>query len=85
MINNPILSLAIIFILSFFASRLTKKLRIPTVTTYVVLGIIISPGLLNLISKEFLATSDFFSQIVLGMIAFSLGENFSLSILRRVG
>ncbi|MDP8289475.1 MAG: cation:proton antiporter, partial [Candidatus Susulua stagnicola] len=41
--------------------------------------------LLNLISKEFLATSDFFSQIVLGMIAFSLGENFSLSILRRVG
>jgi len=85
MINNPILSLAIIFILSFFASRLTKKLKVPTVTTYVVLGILLSPGLLNLISKEFLATSDFFSQIVLGMIAFSLGESFSLSTLRRVG
>ncbi len=85
MINNPILSLAVIFILSFFASRLTKKLRIPTVTAYVVLGILLSPSLFNLISREFLATSDFFSQIVLGMIAFSLGESFSLSTLRRVG
>ncbi len=85
MITNPILSLAIIFILSFFASRLTKKLKIPTITAYVVLGILLSPSLLNLISQEFLATSDFFSQIVLGMIAFSLGESFSLRTLRRVG
>ena len=85
MINNPILSLAVIFILSFFASRLTKKLKVPTITAYVVLGILLSPNLFNLISKEFLSTSDFFSQIVLGMIAFSLGESFSLSTLRRVG
>ena len=85
MINNPILSLAIIFILSFFASRLTKKIKVPTITAYVVLGILLSPSLFNLISKEFLATSDFFSHIVLGMIAFSLGESFSLSTLRRVG
>ncbi|MCK4520048.1 MAG: cation:proton antiporter, partial [Candidatus Omnitrophica bacterium] len=85
MTNNSAISLAIIFILSFFASRLTKKLKIPTITAYVVLGILLSPSLLNLISQEFLATSDFFSQIVLGMIAFSLGESFSLRTLRRVG
>lgn len=85
MINNPILSIAIIFILSFFASRLTKKLKIPAITAYIVLGILLSPSLLNLISQEFLAMSSFFSQIVLGMIAFSLGESFSLTTLRRVG
>jgi len=85
MINNPILSLAVIFILSFFASRVTKKLKVPTVTAYVVLGILLSPNLLNLISKDLLSTSDFFSQVVLGIIAFSLGESFSLSTLRRVG
>ena len=85
MVNNLVLSLAIIFILSFFASRLTKKLKIPTITAYVILGIILSPNLLNLISQKLLVTSDFFSQIVLGMIAFSLGESFSLRTLRRVG
>lgn len=85
MINNPILSLAIIFILSFFFARLAKKLKIPTITAYVVLGILLSPSLLNLISDSFLSKADFFSNIVLGMIAFALGESFSLSVLRRVG
>lgn len=85
MANNPILSLAITFILGFFFSRLIRKLKIPTITAYCILGIILSPGVLNLISQSFLETSDFFSHIVLGMIAFSLGESFSLGILRRVG
>jgi NhaP-type Na+/H+ or K+/H+ antiporter len=85
MTNNPILSLAIVFILGFFGSRLTKKLKVPTITAYVVLGILISPNLLNLISSDLLLASGFFSNIVLGMIAFSLGESFSLSTLRRVG
>lgn len=85
MVNNPILSLAIIFILSFFASRLTKRLKIPNITAYVILGIFLSPNLLNLISKEFLASADFFSSIVLGMIAFSLGKSFSFANLRRIG
>jgi len=85
MVNNPILSLAVVFILSFFSARLTKKLKIPTVTAYVVLGILLSPNLLNLISPRFLAASDFFSNVVLGMIAFALGESFALSTLRRIG
>ncbi len=85
MINNPILSLAIIFILGFMASWFTRKLKIPTITAYVVLGILFSPHLLNVISVDLLSASGFFSNIVLGMIAFSLGESFSLGTLRRVG
>ena len=85
MTSNPILSLAIVFILGFFSSRITKKLKIPTITAYVMLGILLSPEVLNLLSEEMLSTSDFFSNIVLGIIAFSLGESFSLDTLRRVG
>ncbi|MCQ9205084.1 MAG: cation:proton antiporter [Omnitrophica bacterium] len=64
---------------------MAKKLKIPTITAYVVLGILLSPSLLNLISDSFLSKTDFFSNIVLGMIAFALGESFSLGVLRRVG
>lgn len=85
MIEDPILSLAIVFILSFFLSRLVKKFKIPTITAYIVLGILLSPGLLNLISGKLLQSSEFFSNIVLGMIAFSLGASFSLGVFRRVG
>ncbi len=85
MANNPILSLAIVFILGFFSSRLTKKLKIPTITAYIVLGILFSPGVLNLLSVDLLSASGVISSIVLGIIAFSLGESFSLDTLRRVG
>jgi len=85
MINNATLSLAIVFICGFFLSRLTKKFKIPTITAYVLLGILLSPNLLNLLSDDLLASSDFFSNFILGLIAFSLGESFSLSALRRVG
>ncbi|MFA7677474.1 MAG: cation:proton antiporter [Candidatus Omnitrophota bacterium] len=85
MIQNPILSLAVVFLLGLLSSRLIKKFNIPTITAYVALGIILSPGVLNVISPEFIATSEFFSNVVLGMIAFVLGEGFSLSSIRRVG
>jgi len=85
MSGNLVLSLALILILGFFSSRLIKKLKIPAITAYVALGILLSPSLTNLISEDFLATSDFFSNVVLGMIAFSLGGSFALSSIRRVG
>jgi NhaP-type Na+/H+ or K+/H+ antiporter len=85
MIESPILSLAIIFIICFFLSHIAKKVKIPTITAYLTLGIIISPYALNLISPKLLITSGFFSNFVLGMIAFSLGESLSLKSLKRVG
>ena len=85
MIESPVLSLGIIFILGFFFSRLIKKLKIPTITAYIILGILLSPHLFNLISESFFESSGFFSNIVLGMIAFSLGEGFSLRTFRAVG
>ncbi|MCP4651795.1 MAG: hypothetical protein GY858_00185 [Candidatus Omnitrophica bacterium] len=85
MIQNPVLSLGIIFILGFLLSRLVKKAKIPAITAYVALGVLLSPNLLNLVSPDLLAGSDFFSNIVLGMIAFSLGENLSSRVFKQVG
>ncbi|MCF7873420.1 MAG: cation:proton antiporter [Candidatus Omnitrophica bacterium] len=85
MFDDPILSLAVIFIAGFFLSKIVAKLKIPTITTYVILGILLSPNLLGVISPKILDVSDIFSNIVLGIIAFSLGRSLSLNIFRRIG
>lgn len=82
---NPILSLGIIFLLGFFSSRLISKLKIPIITAYVLLGIVISPNFLNFVPAGFIEIADFFSNFVLGIIAFSLGESFSSKSIRSVG
>jgi NhaP-type Na+/H+ or K+/H+ antiporter len=85
MFNDPILSLAVIFIAGFFLSKIVAKLNIPTITAYVVLGILFSPNLLGIISPKIIEVSGVFSSIVLGIIAFSLGRSLSLEIFRQIG
>ncbi|MFO8052453.1 MAG: cation:proton antiporter [Candidatus Omnitrophota bacterium] len=85
MFDDPILSLAVIFIAGFFLSKIVAKLKIPTITTYVVLGILLSPHLLGVVSPKMLDASGVFSNVVLGIIAFSLGRSLSLDIFRQVG
>ncbi|MCF7870764.1 MAG: cation:proton antiporter [Candidatus Omnitrophica bacterium] len=85
MFNDPILSLAVIFIVGFFLSKIVSKLKVPTITTYVLLGIVLSPNLLGVISPRILNASDIFSNVVLGIIAFSLGKSLSFDIFKQIG
>ncbi len=80
---NTLLSAGLIFILGFTGSRLLKNIRLPAVTTFLVVGIILGPQLFNLIDDRIFMASDFFSNVVLGVIAFGIGENFRLESLRK--
>jgi Kef-type K+ transport system membrane component KefB len=79
---NSLLSAGLILLLGFIGARLLKYIRLPNVTAFLVVGIIIGPHLLNLITEEIFTASGFFTNLVLGIIAFSLGENFRLDKLR---
>lgn len=80
---NTLLSAGLILLLGFAGARLLKYVRLPNVTAFLLTGILIGPHILNLVTKEIFFASDFFSNLVLGVIAFSLGENFRLEELKR--
>jgi NhaP-type Na+/H+ or K+/H+ antiporter len=75
---NNLLSAGLILLLGFIGARLLKYVRLPSVTAFLIVGIIIGPHVFNLVTEEIFAGSDFFTNLVLGIIAFSLGENFRL-------
>ena len=80
-----IIALAIMMFSGFLMTRITKLLKLPNVTAYIITGIIIGPYVLNLIPQEIIAGTDFVSDIALAFIAFSVGEFFKLSVLRKSG
>ena len=80
-----IISIALMLICGFAATRVTKRLRLPNVTAYIVAGILIGPYCLNLVPPRIIEGTDFLSDIALAFIAFSTGEFFKLSVLRRNG
>ena len=74
-------------------SRLAKKLNLPAVTAYLICGLLLGPyciGALDLFSLGFnsaeeVASLDLVSQVALGFIAFTIGNEFRLEQLKSMG
>ena len=74
-------------------SRLAKKLNLPAVTAYLVAGLLLGPyclGALQLAplgfsTAEAVANLDIISQVALGFIAFTIGNEFRLEQLKHMG
>ncbi len=80
-----IISVALMLFLGFLATRITKKLKLPNVTAYIVTGILIGPHVLKLIPQNIVDGMDFLSDIALAFIAFSTGEFFKFAVLKKNG
>jgi Kef-type K+ transport system membrane component KefB len=82
---NTILCLGIILVGALVAEKVVSYLKVPAITSYILLGILLGPYALNLTGEGLMASSELFSNIVLGFIAFHIGKNFSLENFRRIG
>ena len=88
-----LLSLSIALFAGLMMSRITKKLNLPAVTAYLVAGIIIGPFCLGRLgidglgfkSLEKVQEVKLISDVALGFIAFTMGNEFRLSALKKVG
>ena len=80
-----ITSVSLMLFLGFAMTRVTKRLKLPNVTAYILVGVMISPYVFDLVPKEIIEGMDFLSDIALAFIAFSTGEFFRLSILKKNG
>ena len=86
-------SLSIALFAGLMLSRLAKLVKLPAVTAYLVAGILVGPFCLGafkveglgFISKENLDSFSIISDVALGFIAFSIGNEFRLSQLKKIG
>ena len=88
-----LLSLSIALFAGLMLSRLAKLVKLPAVTAYLVAGILVGPyllGSLNLHGFGFTSHADIktyslLSDVALGFIAFSIGNEFRLAQLKKTG
>ena len=88
-----LLSLSVAIFAGLLMTRLMNRWKLPDVTAYLIAGVLIGPGLigsLNLTgigfsSYEQLQELGLLSDVALGFIAFSIGNEFRLSQLRGIG
>lgn len=80
-----IISIALMLFCGFFMTRLTKLLKLPNVTAYILTGILLGPYCFKAVPSEITAGMDFISDIALAFIAFNTGEFFRFSTLKKNG
>ena len=87
-----IMSIALILFLGFLATRLTKRLKLPNVTAYIIVGILLVPiwkvipaGISGIIPDNVVGGMDFLTDIALAFIAFGAGEFFKIDELKKSG
>lgn len=84
-VSQVIISIAVMLIAGYIMARVAKKLRLPNVTGYIVAGILIGPYCIDVIPAFVIDGMSFLADIALAFIAFSTGEFFKLSVLKKSG
>lgn len=86
------LSLSVALLAGLLLSRLAKLVKLPAVTAYLIAGVLIGPfalGAFNIpgigITSEQIEGFGLVADLALGFIAFSMGNEFRISQLKKIG
>ena len=88
-----LIALALAIFAGLMLSRVAKLLKLPAVTAYLVAGILIGPYVLGqlgveglgFVSLENVKSFSIISEVALGFIAFSIGNEFRVAQLKKIG
>ena len=88
-----LLGISIALIAGLISNRLIKLVNLPNVTGYLIVGILLGPYLFSLFNKnltgllneEMIKGLGIIVDIALGFIAFSIGSEFKLSSIKKIG
>ena len=83
--SDILFNLAISLILGLLSSKVMKIIKMPNVTGYLIIGLLAGPYCLNILSIEVIEKFSIIPEVALGFIAFSIGAEFKLSYLKKVG
>ncbi len=90
---NTLLSVSVALLAGLLMTRLFKPLKLPSVTAYLIAGVLVGPYCMGAFgfdgvgfnSADAVAKLSLVSEVALGFIAFSIGNEFRLSELKKTG
>ncbi|MCT4605996.1 MAG: cation:proton antiporter [Marinisporobacter sp.] len=82
---NPFISLGIALIVGILFGKLMNKFRVPAVAGYIIAGLLLGTSGFNIVNGEMIEKLSFLSDFALGIIAFNIGSELQLSVIKKLG
>lgn len=74
-----------VIIIGYYVGQLVKKINLPSLIGYMVIGVIFGPSLFNFFNHDLMEDLSFITQIALGLVAFSIGSELNIKSLKALG
>ena len=81
---NLILAVGIMIVVGFFGGLASAKLKFPMITGYIVIGVLLSPSILNIIPGETVGELNLITDVSLGIIAYLIGGSLHWADLQKL-
>jgi len=82
---SDVLTLGILLFAGFLMGKLAERARLPAITGYIVAGLLMGPSLLGIVSPEVGDSLTGITHVALGLIALTIGGEFSYARVKRTG
>lgn len=82
--TNPFY-IGLILLAGLIGGNIASKFKLPSVTGFIIFGLILGPSFTNIITKDMITKYSFINDLNLGMLSVIIGSQLHIKILRRYG
>jgi len=83
--EHSILSVGLLLAAGYILGKLFEQIRLPSITGYILAGLLMGDSVSGIITHEMSGSLHILTEIALGIIALTIGGEFSLDKIRRTG
>jgi len=77
--------IGLMIVCGFVVGKLGNRLKFPAVVGYLIAGLLLGPSFFNILSLHLLDNLGIFNDVALALVAFIIGSQMRLGILRKMG
>ena len=83
--RHPLFSIGILLVIGYYFGKLAGKLGLPAITGFIVAGLVMGNAVLGIVPPHMNRSLKLITELALGFIALTIGGEFSVFKLRRMG
>lgn len=83
--GHIIFNIGLLLIVGYLFGKLAEKVKLPSITGYIVSGVLLGESVLNLVGSEMSHSLNSITEVALSVIALTIGGEFRIEKLKRAG
>ena len=83
--EHVVFSVGILLFVGYFAGQLAELIKLPSITGFIITGLLLGDGVLGMVSHDMAHSLTSITEIALGLIALTIGGEFSVTKIKKFG